>query len=490
VHGIADTAALATKTYADTAASNAQSAAESTASSALSSHESDTTDIHGIANTAALATKTYAENAASLAQTAAESNAQSDATNQISIHNSDTTNVHGIANTQNLATQDYVDSAVSSLGNTADETYIPLTYMGENNGVATLDSNGHVQIEQISVSTTNVSEGTNLYFTDARAQSAVGNSFVAGTNLSKDFQNEILTVNLDNDITLTGNVTADEIFSNAITVDGDASVDNLTVGGNLTVNGTTTTVNATDLSVTDPMIYMGDGNQSNSLDLGIVAAFNDGTYQHSGLVKDATDGVWKLFRGVTDEPTSTINFSQAQYETLKLGSLQSDSAAIGDVSNQEIQYLNGTTSNIQDQLDDKAPSNSPTFTGTVTLPNDSIVTSFLNDGAVTTDKIFPDAITTSTINNLAVTTAKIDALAVTTAKINDLAVTTGKINDAAITTEKINDGAVTTDKISLAAITDTKLATDSVTTVKILDSAVTTAKINDAAVTADKLAAD
>jgi hypothetical protein len=99
---------------------------------------------------------------------------------------------------------------------------------------------------------------------------------------------------------------------------GDATAENLTLTGNLVVNGTTTTVNATDLTVSDPLIYIGEGNTTNTVDLGFVASFNDGTYQHSGLAKDATDGVWKLFKGVTDEPTTTINFAQASYETLKL----------------------------------------------------------------------------------------------------------------------------------------------------------------------------
>jgi hypothetical protein len=52
---------------ATTKANNAKSGAESTAASALASHESDTTNIHGIADTSALATKTYADNAASTA---------------------------------------------------------------------------------------------------------------------------------------------------------------------------------------------------------------------------------------------------------------------------------------------------------------------------------------------------------------------------------------------------------------------------------------
>jgi hypothetical protein len=42
--------------------------------------------------------------------------------------------------------------------------------------------------------------------------------------------------------------------------------------------------------------------------------------------------------------------------------------SIGDVTDAELATLDGVTSSIQDQLDDKAPSNSPTFTGTVVMP--------------------------------------------------------------------------------------------------------------------------
>ena len=79
VHGIADTVALATKTYADTA---------------VSTHSDDTTNVHGIVDTAELATKTYADTA-------------------VSTHNSDTTNVHGIADTSLLSTKAYADAAVA-----------------------------------------------------------------------------------------------------------------------------------------------------------------------------------------------------------------------------------------------------------------------------------------------------------------------------------------------------------------------------------------
>ena len=47
-------------------------------------------------------------------------------------------------------------------------------------------------------------------------------------------------------------------------------------------------------------------------------------------------------------------------------------ARVADVSDTEIGYLNGVTSAIQTQIDTKAPIESPTFTGTVTLPNNTV----------------------------------------------------------------------------------------------------------------------
>jgi len=84
VHGIDDTSVLATATTVATAVGNA-----------VTTHNSDTSDVHGIADTSALATKTYADTA-------------------VSTHQSDSTEVHGIANTADLATKTYADAAVST----------------------------------------------------------------------------------------------------------------------------------------------------------------------------------------------------------------------------------------------------------------------------------------------------------------------------------------------------------------------------------------
>jgi hypothetical protein len=162
-----------------------------------------------------------------------------------------------------------------------------------------------------------------------------------------------------------------KVSKNGDTISGD-----LTVTGNLTIGGTSTTVSATNLAVSDNMLYLnqailttitnavGDGanvvyttsqthnylvgmsvtvtgidpsgyNTANSgiigvtsntftvassftgsyvsggtarartnlnPDLGFAAGYNDGTYHHAGLFRDASDGIWKFFYNYAPEP--------------------------------------------------------------------------------------------------------------------------------------------------------------------------------------------
>ena len=158
---------------------------------------------------------------------------------------------------------------------------------------------------------------------------------------------------------------------------------NLVVSGDLTVSGTTTTVNTTNFTTSDPVIYLGEGNNANLVDMGFVGSYNDGTYAHQGLVKDSSMGKWKLFKGITDEPTTTVNFAQGELDALAVGPLEATSLTVGTVSNTEIGYLDGVTSAIQTQIDAKlasataestyAPINGPTFTGTVSGITKSMV---------------------------------------------------------------------------------------------------------------------
>ena len=150
----------------------------------------------------------------------------------------------------------------------------------------------------------------------------------------------------------------------------------LVVEGNLTVSGTTTTVNAADLSITDPLIYLASNQyDADLLDVGFMAATGapggtEASHLHSGFFRDASDSKkWKLVSNVPHPVNNVVDIANATRETLVVGALEATSATIGDVSNTELQYLNGVTSAVQTQIDSKAPLASPTFTGTVTIPN-------------------------------------------------------------------------------------------------------------------------
>lgn len=221
-------------------------------------------------------------------------------------------------------------------------------------------------------STSDVPEGTNLYFTNARAVTATNqartnvliSALSAVDDLRTEVQNDLTNYIPASDINIPGGIAGlnsssqiqdswvpDSIARiSAPTFTGEVHAENLTLSGNLTVTGVTTTVNSTNVEITDPLIYIGTGNSGNLNDLGIVGHFNNGTYQHSGIVRDASDGKWKLFSGVTTEPSSTIDFTNATYDTLKIGGLEASSASIGSVTNAEIQRLSGVTSGVQSQL--------------------------------------------------------------------------------------------------------------------------------------------
>lgn len=96
---------------------------------------------------------------------------------------------------------------------------------------------------------------------------------------------------------------------------------NLTVSGNLFVNGNSTIINANNLSINDSMIYLAEENPADTLDIGFTAHVVNPTLNHVGFVRDASDSVWKLFSNVATQPTTTVDFTGAEYPTLLLGNL-------------------------------------------------------------------------------------------------------------------------------------------------------------------------
>jgi len=141
-----------------------------------------------------------------------------------------------------------------------------------------------------------VSEGsTNKYFTDERAQDAIGNS--VGTGLSYNDTTGAVSVDTTTIQAKVANVDDTEIgYLNGVTSGIQTQIDNkaslsgatftgavsgtsLTLSGDLTVNGTTTTINSTEITIDDK-----------NLTLGSVATPTDAGADGGGItLKGATD---------------------------------------------------------------------------------------------------------------------------------------------------------------------------------------------------------
>ena len=201
---------------------------------------------------------------------------------------------------------------------------------------------------------------------------------------------------------------------------GDATFNrNVTVTGDLTVNGDTTTVNTATLSVEDPLIKLANGNNSSdSLDVGFYGLYDTSGSQDlfAGLFRDANDsGKFKLFKDLQAEPTTTVNTSGTGYAVATLVA-NIEGNITGDVT--------GNTSGTAATVTGAAQTNITSLGTLTTLTVDSIIINGTNightsdtdaiaiasDGVVTFSQVpvLPaDTIETADIQDNAVTPAKI-----------------------------------------------------------------------------------
>ena len=126
---------------------------------------------------------------------------------------------------------------------------------------------------------------------------------------------------------------------------------NATIGGNLTVQGTTTTISATNLAISDNMIYLNNGATNTNPDIGFAANYNDGSYRHTGFFRDATDGYWKVFKNYTPEPDASIyiDTSHASFALADIQAANFRGALVGNADTatvlQTARTINGVSFN-------------------------------------------------------------------------------------------------------------------------------------------------
>ena len=86
------------------------------------------------------------------------------------------------------------------------------------------------------------------------------------------------------------------------------------IAGDLVIQGNTITLNTQSFDVEDSIIYLNANNTVTNPDIGLAANYNDGTYKHTGIFRDASEDRWKVFKGYTPEPTHPIDTANASFQ--------------------------------------------------------------------------------------------------------------------------------------------------------------------------------
>jgi hypothetical protein len=147
------------------------------------------------------------------------------------------------------------------------------------------------------------------------------------------------------------NIAITNINSYTSSLKGALSVtgSNLTVYGNLNIEGTTTTISASNLSITDNLIYLNEGSNITNPDLGWTGNYNDGTYRHAGMFRDASDsGIFKIFKNYTPEPSQSIDTAHGTFALadLSVGTLYGSIASTNGVVSGSSQITYASISSI------------------------------------------------------------------------------------------------------------------------------------------------
>lgn len=165
---------------------------------------------------------------------------------------------------------------------------------------------------------------TNLYFTNARVESAVDGYITGGTGVTVSSgsiaigQDVGTTANVQfNNVTVDGTLSTDDITAATVTASG-----NMIVGGNLTVQGTTTSVDSTTVQIGDNILELNKDATSGTVDAGLkVVRGSDGD---KSFIWDETNDRWStdgeqlaassLIGDVVGDVTGTVS-SIANHDT-------------------------------------------------------------------------------------------------------------------------------------------------------------------------------
>lgn len=160
-------------------------------------------------------------------------------------------------------------------------------------------STANTKVNPSDLTTANVTEVTNLYFTNARSRSSIS----SGTGVIYNSGTGVVSI------------------GQGVGTSNDVTFANVTVTGNLLVQGNSIQFTSNTLVIQDPLIQVGKNPTGDAVDLGFFGHYIGGSpsvERHAGLFRDASDGQFKLFSNLIPEPVTIVDTANTTFQSANL----------------------------------------------------------------------------------------------------------------------------------------------------------------------------
>jgi len=215
-----------------------------------------------------------------------------------------------VGNALQVPTTDYTASGTSLIFNagkapTAGTNNVSVTYISSSLQTVFVTANAYPTGNSVSPAIYSVSSpATGIFWpsTTSLGFSASGNTRVVVSDVNQ------------------GNATSTS--TGALRVAGGFGVTGTSyIGGGLTVAGAFNTTATTSLTVNTPFVFLANTNVGDAIDQGFVGTYNDGTQRYTGLYRAQSDGRFRLFTNLDNQPTTLVDSGNVsfRYADLWLG---------------------------------------------------------------------------------------------------------------------------------------------------------------------------
>lgn len=253
---------------------------------------------------------------------------------------------------ESLATGDQISSFVTGQGYITGNQTITLSGDVTGSGTTAITTTIAANAVEASMLNNNIISGktaltTGLASTDELLVSDAGTVKRMDVSVLETYMQNNLTFTTNTDVDVSAaNLLArlDDISSN-ITLGSGSSVHtatsgNLTVGGNLIVEGTTTTVNSTTVAIDDHHMKVATDNSTTN-DFGFYGRYNS-TAAYAGLFFDVSTEEWKFYANNGTEPGNTT-FTPDELATIKAAGFVGELTGNASTASSAAKWTNART---------------------------------------------------------------------------------------------------------------------------------------------------